>query len=355
MVKTRTYYVTRSFQSRPKVSDFRVVEEDLPSLKNGEILVRAEFISVDPYLTFANSISNLPYEQESYQVGVVLQSKNTQFPVGTRVISYKGWKSHYIVNPEAPVDAIMKKIIKLPDLKGLPISYAIGAVGMIGATAYLGFLDTQPNPGETVVITGAAGAVGSIVGQIAKIKGCKVIGFAGSDDKVRWLEKDLGFDKAINYKKVDVQKALEQAAPKGVDIFFDNAGGDISGSIMQHINNGGRVCLCGSTSTYNSPGLANLTILQPSVVLNELEIKRFVIWNWNYTKWEAAHAELIKWIKNGQIKIREHITEGFEKLTQALVGMLAGENIGKAIVKISVPTEKEGKERKQRSCCSLFA
>lgn len=334
MVKARIFTVTKRFQGSPKVSDYNLVEQELPPLKNEEILVKTEFISVDPYLVFANYTSDLPYEQESYQVGVVLESKNAEFPVGTHVISFKGWKDHYIVNPNAPVIGIMNKIIKVPDLKGLPISYAIGAVGMIGATAYLGFLDTRPRPGDTVVVTAAAGGIGTIVGQIAKIKGCKVIGLAGSDDKVRWLEKELGFDKALNYKKVDVLTALEKAAPEGVDILIDNIGGDVSGSIIRLINNGGRVCVYGSTSTYTGAEEPKATILQPAILIKEFEIKRFVIWNRDYSKWQLAYSELINWITSGQLKVKEHVTIGFEKLPPAFVGLLAGDNLGKAIVKV---------------------
>lgn len=334
MVKAKTYTVTKRFEGWPKVSDFKITELKLPSLKNGEILVKTELISVDPYLIFDNARNAVPYSQKSFQVGVVQESKNAQFPVGTSVVSHNGWSDYYIADPDAPVSAAREKITKLPDLKGLPKSYAIGAVGMPGASAYLGFLEARPRPGDTVVVTGAAGAVGSIVGQIAKIKGCKVIGFAGSDDKVQWLEKELEFDKALNYKTVDALAALKEAAPNGVDVYFDNVGGEISSSIMRHMNTGGRVCVCGSISSYSDPVLPKVTILQPAILFKELEVKGFIIWSRPYAKWEVAFADIVNWIKSGQLKVKEHVTEGFDKIPEAFIGMLVGENSGKAVVKV---------------------
>lgn len=207
---------------------------------------------------------------------------------------------------------------------------------MPGATAYFGFLEIcKPKAGETVVVTGAAGAVGSLVGQIAKIKGCTVIGFAGSDDKVQWLEKELGFNKALNYKTVDVAKALKEAAPKGVDCYFDNVGGEISSIIISQMNEFGRVSVCGSISAYNEDPtkMPKATILQPSLVFKQLKIEGFIVWRW-HDRWFEALSQLTEWIKDGKIIAKEHVTEGFDKVYDAFVGMLAGENHGKAVVKV---------------------
>lgn len=217
MVKARKYVVNKYFQGLPKKDDYEIVEEELPALENGEILVKTEWISVDPYLRAYNPSKALPYDQFSFQVASVQESKNPNFPVGIRVVSHKGWRDYTILNPNLPIKEHNDKVYKLPDLKGLSPSLGVGVVGMPGVTAYFGFLEIcQPKAGETVVVTGAAGAVGSIVGQIAKIKGCKVIGFAGSDDKIAWLKNNLGFDQAFNYKTVDPAKALKEAAPNGV-------------------------------------------------------------------------------------------------------------------------------------------
>ncbi|XP_049869301.1 prostaglandin reductase 1-like [Pectinophora gossypiella] len=334
MVKARKYVVKNLFQGFPKKSDYEVVETELPPLKHGEILVKTEWVSVDPYLRAYNYLTPAPYDQFSYQVGVILESKSAQYPVGKRIVSHKGWCDYYVLDTTVEPE-FFDRIYLLPNMQGISPSVAIGAAGMPGITAYFGFLEVcKPKEGETVVVTGAAGAVGSLVGQIAKIKGCKVIGFAGSDAKVQWLEKELGFDKAFNYKTVDAYKALKEAAPKGVDCYFDNVGGEISSIIINQMNEYGRVAVCGSISAYNeNPGnVPKASILQPAVVSKQLTISGFVVSRWT-DRWAEGVTQLITWIKEGKLKAREHITEGFDNVFDAFVGMLNGENTGKAVVK----------------------
>ncbi|XP_028169764.1 prostaglandin reductase 1-like [Ostrinia furnacalis] len=336
MVKARKYVVKKHFQGVPKRDDFEVVEQELPPLKDGEILAKAEYISVDPYLRAYNGRNKVPYDQFSYQVAIVTESKNADYPVGTRVVSHKGWRDYTIMSPNSKAADPNDRVYKLPDLQGLSPSLGVGAVGMPGVTAYFGFLDIcKPKAGETVVVTGAAGAVGSLVGQIAKIKGCRVIGFAGSDDKVQWLEKELGFDRAFNYKTVDVLKSLKEAAPNGVDCYFDNVGGEISSVILSQMNDYGRTSVCGSISAYNEDPkqMPKATIIQPALVFRQLKVEGFLVWRWD-GRWHEAFADLVAWIKSGKLKTREHVTEGFDKLYDAFVGMLAGENTGKAVVKV---------------------
>ncbi|XP_052740250.1 prostaglandin reductase 1-like [Bicyclus anynana] len=336
MVKARKWVVKKHFDGVPKLSDFEIVEYELPPLKDGEVLLKTEWVSVDPYLRAYNKNVPVPYDQFSFQVGVVKETRNPKFPVGTKVVTHKGWCDYVIVRETSPeVGEFPKELTyKLPDLQGLSPSLGVGAVGMPGVTAYFGFLQVcQPKAGETVVVTGAAGAVGSLVGQIAKIKGCRVIGFAGSDEKCKWLEKELGFDKALNYKKVDALTALKAAAPKGIDCYFDNVGGELSSTIISQMNVRGRVAVCGSISSYNDRDIPKASILQPSLVLKELRIEGFIIWRW-IDRWSEGFPQLVAWIKSGQLKPAEHVTEGFDKLYDAFVGMLAGENTGKAVVKI---------------------
>ncbi|CAH0714567.1 unnamed protein product, partial [Brenthis ino] len=335
MVKARKYVVKKYFEGMPKRDDFEIVEYDLPPIRNGEILVKTEFVGVDPYMRAYNGRYPIPYDQFGFQVGLVEDSKDPRYPVGTKVVSHKGWCTHSVINANvasSPIDVVNKA----PNLNGLSTSLAIGAIGMLGATAYFGFLEIcKPKPGETVVVTGAAGAVGSLVGQIAKIKGCKVIGFAGTDDKVEWLEKELGFDKAFNYKTVDIGKALKDAAPNGIDCYFDNVGGEMSSIIMNQMNHFGRVSVCGSISAYNED-IANLPrapIVQMDIVMKQLKVEGFLVHRW-ITRWPEAFSDLSKWIKGGQIKTKEHITEGFDNIYDAFVGMLAGNNTGRAVVKI---------------------
>ncbi|XP_063534282.1 prostaglandin reductase 1-like [Cydia strobilella] len=334
MVKARKYVAKKHFQGDPKRDDYELIEYELPPLKNGEVLVKAEWISVDPCQRAFNSQVKTPFDQFSAQVGVVLESKAPEFPVGCRIVSEKGWCDYSIVNPKEKSKVDWLRVYKLPNMGNLSPSLGVGTVGMTGATAYFGFLEIcKPKAGETVVVTGAAGAVGSMVGQIAKIKGCRVIGFAGSDEKVKWLETELGFDKAINYKTANVVQALKDAAPKGVDCYYDNVGGEISSQIMSQMNSHGRVAVCGSISSYNESNMPKATIVQPSLVFKQLKVEGFIVSRW-LDRWPEAFADIIKWIETGKLQARQHITEGFENLFDAFVGMLAGENCGKAVVKV---------------------
>lgn len=335
MVKARKYVVKRRFEGKPKRDDFEIVEYELPPLKENEILVKTEWISVDPVHRYANTFIPIPYDQFGFQIGKVLESKDAKYPVGSKIVSQIGWCDYTILKESQYECNIM---YKLPNLEGLPTELGIGEIGMPGATAYFGFLEIcKPKSGETVVVTGAAGAVGYIVGQIAKIKGCRVIGFTGSDAKVKWLEEEIGFDKAINYKTADITKALKEAAPNGVDCYFDNVGGEISSIILSHMNLYGRVSVCGSMSTYNSDPkeMPKALVTQVNIVIKELLLEGFIVTRWSPEKcWQQAFTDIIKWIKSGQIKYRSHITVGFDNVFDAFIGMLDGENFGKACVKI---------------------
>lgn len=195
----------------------------------------------------------------------------------------------------------------------------------------------KPKAGETVVVTGAAGAVGSIVGQIAKIKGCKVIGFAGDDEKVRWLKEEGGFDHVINYKTADNRKALREAAPDGVDCYFDNVGGELSSVILSQMKDYGRIAVCGSISSYNTnvQDWPKVPILQPLFVFKQLSMEGFLVWRY-VDQWLEGITALYKWVQEGKIKYQETTTDGFENLPQALIDVLRGKNHGKAIVKSSL-------------------
>ncbi|KAJ2937880.1 hypothetical protein O0L34_g18702 [Tuta absoluta] len=340
MVKARKYVVQRHFQGEPKRDDFQVATEELPPLKDGEILVKAEWISVDPYMRAYNLRHPTPYDQFGYQVAAVVESKAPEYKVGDKVVSHKGWRDYSILST-APSKDPGARIYKLPDMQGLSESLGVGAVGMPGVTAYFGLLELcQPKAGETVVVTGAAGAVGSLVGQIAKIKGCKVIGFAGSDAKVQWLQKECGFDKAYNYKTVNVLQALKEAAPKGVDCFFDNVGGEDSSIILSQMNDYGRIAVCGAISSYNEDPakMPKCSVIQPSLVFKQLKMEGFLVWRWT-DRWAEALVQLIQWIASGQLKTRETVTEGFDNVFDAFSGMLNGENTGKAVVKRSPLSE----------------
>jgi len=266
------------------------------------------------------------------QVARVLKSAHPKYPEGSLACGKFGWATHTLIKPD---EKDFKELFPLPDFKGQPVSYGLGILGMPGNTAYFGLLEIcKPKEGETVVVTGAAGAVGSIVGQIAKLKGCKVIGFAGTQEKCDYLKKELGFDYAFNYKTDNIKESLKKAAPKGVDCYFDNVGGEISSQIISHMNLYGRISVCGSISTYNSKNL-NLElapILQPHMVFQQLKMEGFIVTRWA-DRWFEGINQNLKWIGEGKLKYTETVTEGFLNMPQAFFDMLNGKNTGKAIVK----------------------
>ncbi|XP_058801736.1 prostaglandin reductase 1-like [Phymastichus coffea] len=270
------------------------------------------------------------------QVGKILESKHPKYPVDRKIHGYFGWRTHTVVNPDesASKEQIMKdKPYLLPDFGHLPSSLAVGMLGMPGNTAYFGFMDIcKPQEGETAVVSTAAGAVGMHVGQLAKIHGLQVIGITGSDAKCKWVVDDLGFDHAINYKTQDVSAALKEAAPKGFDCYFDNVGGNISTSVIYQMKLGGRIAVCGSTSSYNSPSLPKTSILQPAIVFKQLRMEGFVVTRYG-DRWFEGIEKNMGWIKEGKLKYRETVTHGFENMYNAFLGLLRGENIGKAVVK----------------------
>lgn len=263
----------------------------------------------------------------------MIESKSDEYPKGSNILGTFGWRTHTIFNA---VDASKQAVEILPAFGNRPLSLGIGCLGMPGHTAYFGLLDIcKPQTGEVVVVTGAAGAVGSLVGQIAKIKQCKVIGLAGSDDKCNWLLNDLGFDVAINYKTANVADELRKAAPDGVDCYFDNVGGELSSLIMKQMRDFGRISICGSISSYNlsTAELPRVPILQPLFVTRQLAMEGFIVTRFK-SRYQEGTSQLLKWIEAGQLKYEETVTDGFENMPNALIDMLRGNNTGKAVVKV---------------------
>ncbi|XP_041842552.1 prostaglandin reductase 1-like [Melanotaenia boesemani] len=329
MVKAKSWILAKHFDGPPKNTDFKLLEEELPKPKDGEVLLEAVFLSVDPYM---RPFSVLYMKEGDVMIGTqvakVIQSQNPAFPVGSYVVSNCGWRTHTVCNG--------KDLI--PIISGWPqdvsLSLALGSIGMPGLTAVYGIEEVLGlQKGETLLVNAAAGAVGSVVGQIAKIKGCKVVGSAGSDAKVAYL-KDLGFDEAFNYKTVSsLEEALRKASPDGYDCFFENVGGLFSTVALQQMKNFGRIAVCGGISTYNDG--THQTGPYPLVTINwkQLKIEGFMQSRWEHKHTESLH-RLMAWLKEGKLQCREHITEGFENMPAAFMGMLQGENIGKAIVAV---------------------
>merc|ERR1711997_967372 len=253
-------------------------------------------MSVDPYMRPYVSRLTTPFTMIGTGVYKIRESRDTEFPQGGTVVANIGWVKTAIVNSKE-----QKGLRLIPDemIKGISPSLLVGALGMPGNTAYFGFLELcQPKSGETVVVNGAAGAVGSLVGQIAKLKGCKVIGFAGSDSKCAFL-REIGFDKAYNYKKIKIEEALKDGAPEGVDCFFDNVGGSDGAVVINNMNVFGRISICGAISTYNALETVQVPATTQSFVGKQLKMEGFLVARWA-NRWEEGLGQMAKWIKGGK-------------------------------------------------------
>merc|ERR1719278_723275 len=289
-------------------------------------------MSVDPYMRPYVSRLTTPFTMIGTGVYKIRESRDTEFPQGGTVVANIGWVKTAIVNSKE-----QKGLRLMPDqmLVGISPSKLLGVLGMPGNTAYFGLLELcQPKSGETVVVNGAAGAVGSLVGQIAKLKGCKVIGFAGTDQKCEWLTKELGFDKAYNYKTTDVDKVLKEGAPDGVDCFFDNVGGiDATKIINNHMNTFGRISGCGVISGYNATEPLMVPSTRGAMVFKQLRYEGFIVRRW-LPRWFEGIQQMAQWIKEGKVKTEETVVNGFEKMPEAFKGLFTGANVGKMVVKI---------------------
>ncbi|OXA64243.1 prostaglandin reductase 1 [Folsomia candida] len=332
-MNSKKWTVVSKAQGLPKVSDFKIVEEPIPELQDGEILCKAEWLTVDPYMRNRMD-SSVGAAMVGEQIAKVIKSKSPDYPEGTVVLGYFGWRDLTVYKVPPKEKQGFGSIYKVPDLKSLPVSYALGSCGMPGNTAYFGLTRLcDPKPGETVVVSAAAGAVGSVVGQISKIKGCTVIGYAGSDDKVEWL-KELGFDHAFNYKKEGVDETLKKYAPKGVDCYFDNVGGEFAYNVVKNMNSNGRIALCGAIETYNrdSSQLPMVPFDYGTMIYKQIKMEGFMVVRW-WQEWFQGVSQLRDWIIEGKIKVQETRVEGFDQMPLAFINLLQGKNTGKMIVK----------------------
>ena len=321
--------------SRPKglpASDnFRIQEAELPAIKAGEILLKGLYYSVDPYMRGRMNDTKsyaAPFEIDKpfngSVIGKVVESKSDNFKTGDVVMGHFPWQKDFV--------ATEKDLTKI-DTELAPASYYLSVLGMTGLTAYFGLMHIgKPKAGETVVVSGAAGAVGIVVGQLAKIHGCHVVGIAGSDEKISSLKTEFGFDEAINYKTTkDMNKAIAAACPKGVDIYFDNVGGEISDAVIRNINFHARIPLCGQISLYNSTEAPMGPRLQPMLLTRSVLMQGFIVSNFQ-TQFPEGIQKLGEWVKDGKLKFTETIEQGFENLPKALLGLFNGENTGKMVV-----------------------
>lgn len=317
----------------PTLSDFNFTEEERATLKEGEILLKTLYVSVDPYLRgrMSEAKSYVPpfklnQPLQSAIISEVVESKNAEFTIGENVLGLLDWKEYQTSNG--------KGLTKV-DAKKANLSAYLGVLGMTGLTAYLGLTNIgKPKAGETLVVSGAAGAVGSVVGQIGKILGCRVIGIAGTDKKVDILKSKFGFDEAINYNTTkDMITAIKTAAPDGVDIYFDNVGGEISDAVLANINKFGRVPVCGAISLYNETKMPMGPRVQPILVKNSVLMQGFIVSNY-VDQFPLAIQKLATWLQEGKLTYTETIVEGFVQIPQAFIDLFEGKNEGKMIVKI---------------------
>lgn len=318
---------------KPAIDDFKFIEEPNPVAAEGQVLLKTLYVSVDPYLRGRMSSAKSyvpPFKlNEPIQSGLiaeVIESRNPDFKVGDFVSARLDWKELQVSDG--------KDLIKV-DGNAAPLSAYLGILGMTGLTAYLGLTEiAKPKAGETLVVSGAAGAVGSIVGQIGKILGCKVVGIAGSEEKLRVLTSKFGFDEVINYKTAsDLKTAVKNAAPGGVDIYFDNVGGVISDAVLANINQFARVPVCGAISLYNETEEAFGPRVQPILVKNSVLMQGFIVSNYA-SKFPQAIKQLAAWLQEGKLTYTETIVNGFDQIPQAFIDLFEGKNEGKMIVKI---------------------
>lgn len=320
----------------PRESDFDLVEKPIPTPEMGQMLIRVIYLSLDPYMR--GLMSGGPSYARPLQIGDVMvggtvgkvtQSSHPGFVKGDIVEGMLGWQEYAISDGGG-----LRKI----DPETAPISTALGVLGMPGLTAYFGLLDiTHPKPGETVMVSGAAGAVGSAVGQIAKIKGCRVIGTAGSDAKINYLVGELGFDAAFNYRSIENYfDALREMCPDGIDVYFDNVGGAITDAVVRLLAPKARIAVCGQISQYNLERPEMGPRLLPHLLAKQARAEGFFVFQFA-DRYPKALKQLTEWLQAGKLKYREDIVDGIENAPRAFIGMLNGRNMGKQLVKLSVP------------------
>ncbi len=320
----------------PTESTFKINPIDMPTLKEGEVLLKSLYVSVDPGMRGFMNKGNDDAAGKKFTIGQVItsrtvaqvmESKSKDFKKNDIVHGRLAWK----IFQTSTTDALEKV-----DPSLAPISTAVSLLGVPGLAAYFGMLNVGLiKKGETVVVSGAAGAVGSTAVQIAKINGCRVIGIAGSEDKIEYLEKELGIDKGINYKTTDdMEAAIKEACPEGVDVFFDNVGGELFDAVFANINRKARLVICGQISQYNTDDPPKGPRPEHHLIKQSARIEGFVVFDFK-DEFEDAKIHLAEWYNTGQLKYKENLIEGFEKIPSAFIGLFSGENIGKQMVKVA--------------------
>ncbi|MDT8802886.1 NADP-dependent oxidoreductase [Vibrio vulnificus] len=324
----------------PTAENFALTQSDIPTPAQGEILLRSVYLSLDPYMrgrmSDAKSYAEPVGIDEVMVGGTVCQveaSNHAEFEVGEWVLAYTGWQDYAISNGES--------LIKLGKQPSHP-SYALGVMGMPGFTAYMGLLDIgQPKEGDTLVVAAATGAVGSMVGQIGKLKGCRVIGIAGGEEKCQFAKETLGFDECIDHKATDFAEQLAKVCHNGIDIYFENVGGKVFDAVMPLLNTGARIPLCGLISQYNATSLPEgpdrMSMLMAQLLIKRIKMQGFIIFDDYGHRYGEFAADMTQWLAQGKIHYREHLVQGLENAPDAFIGLLEGKNFGKMVVQTNQP------------------
>ncbi len=315
-----------------KTSDFEIVETPIPSLKDGEFLVKNHWLSLDPYMrgrmadakSYAKPVA-IGEVMAGATVGQVMASKNPAFTEGGFVVGRLGWQSYSITSGDG---------VSQIDPTLVPIQNYLGVCGMPGATAWIGLLEIcEPKPGETVLVSAATGAVGSVVGQLAKAAGCRAVGIAGGTKKCSYAVDEIGFDACVDYKSGNLLKKLKEACQDGVDCSFENVGGEIMDTVMHVLNPFSRIALCGLISGYNETSPYGMKMIR-SILVNRVKMQGFIVFD-RTDLYSKAVKKLSHWVAEGKITYRETVTDGIENAPEAFIGMLKGQNLGKQLIKIT--------------------
>jgi len=324
-------------QGEPSTANFRLIETTVPPLDDGQVLVRQHFLSLDPYMRGRMSDAKSYAEPQPLDqvmvggaVGEVEQSRHPGFVPGDKVVGMGGWQQY------AVIDAGQPGVLRKADTRRIPLSAYLGPVGMPGVTAWYGLTEIcSPQPGDTVVVSAASGAVGSVVGQLAKARGCRAVGIAGGPDKCRYVVEELGFDACLDHKLHDdvhsLSEALAHACPSGIDGCFENVGGMVLDAVMTRMNAFGRIAVCGMISGYNGEPIP---MHYPDLILrSRLKVQGFIVGE-HIEAWPPALKELGEMLASGRLKYRESIAQGIESAPEAFLGLLKGRNFGKQLVKL---------------------
>jgi NADPH-dependent curcumin reductase CurA len=333
---TRRIVLARRPQGAPVPEDFRLETHPVPTAAAGEVLLRTRYLSLDPYMR--GRMNEGPSYAPPVALGAVMTGQTVSvvetaapgFGVGDLVVANVGWQDYGVSNG--------RDLVKIDP--GIPRpSYALGVLGMPGLTAYVGLLDIgQPQQGETVVVAAATGAVGSIVGQIAKIRGCRVIGIAGGGEKCAYAREQLGFDECLDHRAPELPQRLSAACPKGIDVYFESVGGAVLYAVIPLLNVGARVPLCGLISWYNLEKLPAGVDRTPQLLMTALrqrvKIQGFIIFD-HYRRMGAFQQDMQAWLREGRVRYREELIDGLESAPRGLIGLLRGDNFGKLVVRVA--------------------